>query len=41
MPSIRLKMDKGFGNKQEEIDKSEFVGIGIQENIQKITHLWG
>lgn len=21
--------------------KSEFVGIGIQENIQKITHLWG
>ena len=25
MPSIQLKMDKGFGNKQEEIDKSEFV----------------
>ena len=23
------------------LDKSEFVGIGIQENIQKITHLWG
>ena len=21
MPSIQLKMDKGFGNKQEEIDK--------------------
>lgn len=25
MPSIQLKMVKGFGNKQEEIDKAEFV----------------
>ena len=24
-----------------ELRKSGFVGIGIQENIQKITHLWG
>ena len=24
-----------------ENEKSKFVGIGIQENIQKITHLWG
>ena len=26
MPSIRLKMVKGFGNKQEEIDKYEYYG---------------
>ena len=23
------------------INQSLFVGIGIQENIQKIVHLWG
>jgi len=33
----RLHYNFKFG----ELRKSEFVGIGIQENIQKITHLWG
>ena len=39
---VESKEDKRFEKCSSlELNKSEFVGIGIQENIQKITHLWG
>jgi len=39
---IKIKLRHSLGRpSRSDFVQSKFVGIGIQENIQKITHLWG
>jgi len=39
---IKIKLRHSLGRpSRSDFVQSEFVGLGVQKNIQKIAHLWG